>query len=158
MSKKKESERQDEAGGSTSLQKLLAEATRAEIESAETYRSLLDRDLPEETRSKLERLVAQEEEHEDELWNVLEDFFPETEVSLPERSTIEVPGEISQDASPEELIEEAMETELESEEFYRELIEEFEDQEIKRLLGFLASTEREHYEILKEELKKLRSN
>ncbi|MBS3765703.1 ferritin family protein [Candidatus Bipolaricaulota bacterium] len=158
MSKKKESERQDEAGGRTSLQKLLAEATRAEIESAATYRSLLDRDLPEETRSKLERLVEQEEEHEDKLWDILGDFFPEEEVTLPESSGIEDPGEVSQEASPEELIEKAMEAELDSEEFYRELIEEFEDQEIKRLLGFLASTEREHYEILKEELKKLRSS
>lgn len=155
MNKEKEPDENDRSSGKTSLQELLAEATRAEIESAETYRSLLDRDLPEDTRSKLERLVEQEEEHEEKLWDVLEDFFPEEEVTLPERSGIEDPGEVSQEASPEELIQKAMEAELDSEEFYRELIEEFEDQEVRRLLGFLASTEREHYEILKEELGKL---
>lgn len=48
-----------------------------------------------------------------------------------------------------------METERESEEFYGELAEEFEDEEIRRLLGFLASSEREHYHILEDELKKI---
>ena len=141
--------------GEATLQQLLARAIKTEIESAETYRALLDKELPEETRQKIKKLVAQEEEHEDNFSSVFEDFFPEDEIPLPERSDIEVMSEIPQNATPEQLIEKAFEIERESEKFYNDLIGEFEDREIKRLMGYLAANEREHYEILKEELTKL---
>ncbi|MBS3793224.1 hypothetical protein KGY77_11355, partial [Candidatus Bipolaricaulota bacterium] len=67
----------------------------------------------------------------------------------------EVMSEIPQDATPQQLIEKALETERESEKFYSDLVGEFEDREVKRLMGYLAANEREHYEILKEELTKL---
>ncbi len=138
-----------------SLKELLAKAIKSEIEAAETYRNLLEKDLPEETKPRIEKMVAQEEEHEENFWNILKDFFPEEDIPLPERSEIEVPSDVSEDLTSEELVKKAMETERESEEFYRELAEEFEDEEIRRLLGFLASSEREHYHVLKEELEKL---
>ena len=43
-----------------SLQELLGIAIKSEIEAAEIYRNLLNRDLPEETRKRLESLVEQE--------------------------------------------------------------------------------------------------
>lgn len=141
--------------GEVSLQQLLAKAIRSEIEAAETYRNLLEKDLPEETRPKIARLVTQEEEHEENFRSIFEDFFPNSEIPLPERSEIEVPSEIPQGVTPDEIIEKAMETEREAENFYSELIEEFEDNEVQRLLGYLAANEREHYEILKVQLNKL---
>lgn len=155
MSEEKESGSLDTSSDELSLQQLLAKAIKSEIEAAETYRMLLEKDLPEETRSKIERLVSQEEEHEENFWSIFEDFFPDGETPLPERSEIEVPSEIPQGATPEEVIEIAMETERESEEFYSGLIDEFDDREVKRLLAYLAANEREHYEILKVELNKL---
>ena len=155
MSEEKEPETLDTIDGEVTLQKLLTRAIKTEIESAETYRTLLDKDLPEETRQKIEKLVAQEEKHEDNFSSIFEDFFPEDEIHLPERSDIEILSEIPRGATPKQLIEKALETERESEKFYNDLIGEFEDREIQRLMGYLAANEREHYEILKEELTKL---
>lgn len=155
MREEKEPETFDTINGEVTLQQLLARAIKTEIESAETYRTLLEKDLPEETKQKIEKLVAQEEEHEDNFSSIFDDFFPEDEIPLPERSDIEVMSEIPQDATPQQLIEKALETERESEKFYSDLVGEFEDREVKRLMGYLAANEREHYEILKEELTKL---
>ncbi|MFW6104678.1 MAG: ferritin family protein [Candidatus Bipolaricaulota bacterium] len=138
-----------------SLQKLLAQAIKSEIEAAKTYRNLLDKNLPERARPKVKRLVTQEEEHEEKLRTIFEDFFPDEEIPLPERSGVEVPSEIARKGSPREIIEKAMETERESEKFYSELIGEFDDRDVRRLLGYLAANEREHYEILKVEREKL---
>lgn len=113
-----------------SLQELLAIAVRAEIEAAETYRELLKKDLSEETRNKLEDLVSQEESHEEEFWSILEDFYPEEEISLPENSGITNPVEISDKTSLDELFRAAMESEVKSEEFYKLMQEKFEDKEV----------------------------
>lgn len=155
MSEEKDSETSDTIDGEVTLQQLLAKAIKSEIESAETYRTLLDKDLPEETRQKIEKLVAREEEHEDNFSSIFTDFFPDEEIPLPERSDIEVMSEIPQDATPEQLIEKALEMERESEKFYNDLADKFDDQEVRRLMGYLAANEREHYEILKEELTNL---
>lgn len=155
MSEEEESGTLDVSESGVSLQHLLAQAVESEIEAAETYRNLLDKDLPERARPKVKRLVAQEEEHEENLRTIFEDFFPDEEISLPERSGIEVPPEIARSDNPREIIEKAMETERESENFYSELIDEFDEKEVRRLLGYLAANEREHYEILKVERDKL---
>lgn len=138
-----------------SIRELLGRAIKTEIEEAEIYRDLLEKDLLEETRSKVERFITQEEDHKEKLEATFDDFFPGEEIPLPDRSGIEIPKEISQQVAPKELMEKAMDAESDAEEFYREMIHEFEEKEVRRLLGFLASNEREHYEILKEELGKL---
>ncbi|MBS3792936.1 hypothetical protein KGY77_09885, partial [Candidatus Bipolaricaulota bacterium] len=130
MSEEKEPETFDTINGEVTLQRLLARAIKTEIESAETYRTLLEKDLSEETKQKIEKLVAQEEEHEDNFSSIFDDFFPEDEIPLPERSDIEVMSEIPQDATPQQLIEKALETERESEKFYSDLVGEFEDREV----------------------------
>ncbi len=137
------------------LQELLGVAVRAEIEAAEIYRNLLDRDLPEKTREKVESLVSQEENHEEEFWSIIEDFYPQDKISLPESSGLSNPVEIDEGVTLEKLFQTAMTSEKESEKFYQNLMERFEEKEVRRTLGFLAASEREHYEILKEELQKL---
>lgn len=57
------------------LKELLAKAIKSEIEAAETYRNLPEKDLPEETKPRMEKLVAQEEEHEENFRKILKDFF-----------------------------------------------------------------------------------
>lgn len=155
MSEEKEPETFETSEGLLTLQQLLATAIKTEVESAQAYRSLLDKDLPKETRSKIEELVSQEEEHEESFRSIFQDFFPRDKASLPQRSDIEASPDIPQAASPEKVMEKAMEMEREAEKFYSDLIDEFEDKEIRRLMGYLAANEREHYEILKEELSKL---
>lgn len=155
MREEEESATPDVSESGVSLQKLLAQAIKSEIEAAKTYRNLLDKNLTERVRPKVKRLVAQEEEHEENLRTIFEDFFPDEEITLPERSGIEVPPEIARSDSAKEIIEKAMETERETEKFYGELIGEFDDKEVRRLLGYLAANEREHYEILKIERDKL---
>ena len=155
MSSSEEEQNYDFSEEANSLQDLLGVAIRAEIEAAEIYRRLLNQDLPEETKQKVEMLVEQEEDHEETFWSIMKDFFPEEEITLPENSGITNPVEVAEDLSLEELFQTAMDSEKESEEFYNTLRERFEDEEAKRTLGFLAASEREHYEILKEELKKI---
>lgn len=155
MNEKREGDSFDLSSDDVSLQSLLGFAVKAEIESAETYRNLLNRDLPAETRTKVTRLVKQEEEHEEKFWSIFKDFFPDEEIDLPERADIENNVDIPDDITTRKLFEKAMEAERESEKFYSELADEFDDKEVRNLLGFLAANEREHYEILKEELRKL---
>ncbi|MEF8726410.1 MAG: ferritin family protein [Candidatus Bipolaricaulota bacterium] len=155
MSEEEDSATLDISESGVSLQGLLAQAIKSEIEAAKTYRNLLDKNLPERARPKVKRLVTQEEEHEEKLRTIFEDFFPDEEIPLPERSGVEVPSEIARINAPKEIIEKAMETERESEKFYSQLIKEFDDREVRRLLGYLAANEREHYEILKVERDKL---
>ncbi len=138
-----------------SLQELLGIAVKAEIEAADIYRNLLEKDLSEQTREKLEKLVLQEERHEKKFWSIIRDFYPEEEITLPEDSGITNPVEIDDNTSLEELFRIAMESEVESEKFYRSMREKFEDKEVKRTLGFLAASERGHYETLKDELNRL---
>ncbi|MEF8917379.1 MAG: ferritin family protein, partial [Candidatus Bipolaricaulota bacterium] len=136
-------------------QELLGRAIKTELEEAEVYRNLHEKYLPETTKATIERFVVQEEEHEEKLRSTFDDFFPGEEIPLPERSGIELPENISEKTTPKEIIKKAIEGERDAEEFYRELRDEFEDKEVRRLLGFLASNEREHYEILRVELNKL---
>jgi len=138
-----------------SLQELLGIAVRAEIEAANIYRNLLEKDLSEQTREKLEKLVLQEERHEKKFWSIIRDFYPEEEITLPEDSGITNPVEIDDSTSLEELFRIAMESEVESEKFYKSMREKFEDKEVRRTLGFLAASERGHYETLKDELNRL---
>lgn len=137
------------------LQELLGRAVKAEIEEAKIYRDLLQKNLPVNTRPIIEEFIVQEEEHEEKLRTTFDDFFPEEEIPLPRRSGIEIPENITIETTSREIIEKAIEAERDSEEFYRELIDEFEDKEVQNLLGYLASVEREHSEILKEELNKM---
>jgi rubrerythrin len=116
---------------------------------------LLKKNLPENTSSIIEEFKVQEEEHEEKLRSTFDDFFPDEEIPLPQRSGIEIPENVSRETTPREIIEKAIEAERDSEEFYRELIDEFEDKEVQNLLGFLASVEREHSEILRDELNKM---
>jgi len=134
-----------------SLQELLGVAIKSEVEAAEIYRKLSNRDLPEGTKEKVETLVEQEERHEETFWSIIDDFFPDEEVSIPDQSGISNPVELKDDITLDELFEIAMASERESESFYKELKERFEDPAVCRMLGFLAASEREHYEILKQE-------
>lgn len=155
MDEEKESSHFDLLNFEVPLQELLGRAVKTELEEAEIYRNLLEKDLPEKTVPVIKRFVTQEEDHEEKLRSTFDDFFPDEEIPLPERSGIEIPEKVSEETTAKEIIEKAIEAERDAEEFYRELIDEFEDKEVKRLLGFLASNEREHYEILRVELNKL---
>ncbi|MCF7876505.1 ferritin family protein [Candidatus Bipolaricaulota bacterium] len=156
MNREKDSSPFDLFNFEVSLQELLGRAVRTELEEADIYRNLLEKDLPDETAPIIERFITQEENHEEKLRSTFDDFFPDEEIPLPERSGVEVPEETSGETTPRKIIEEAIEAERNAEKFYRELIDEFEDKEVRRLLGFLASNEREHYEILRVELNKLK--
>ena len=143
----------------TTLQELLGRAVKTEIEEAEYYLDLLEKDILDETRPKIEKFIEEEkeheEEHEEELRSTFEDFYPEEGTPIPEGEMSEVPSEVSRKSTPKDLIEKAMYGERDAEKFYRELTDEFEKKEVRRLLGYLATREREHYEILAVELEKL---
>lgn len=138
-----------------SLQELLGRAVKTEIEEAEFYCDLLEKDLMEETRPKIERFVEEEEEHEEELRATFSGLYPGEEIPILEGAMLEVPLGVSRKSGSKDLMEKAMYGERDAEKFYRELTDEVEGKEVRRLLGYLATREREHYEILKVELKKL---
>ena len=157
MNPEKEEVPSDQINEELSLQELLGIAVRSEIEAADTYRNLVNRKLGKETKNKIERLVKQEEEHEKMFLSIFEDFFPDEKVNLPDKAEIENSAKISREASVEEIFVKAMQNERKSEKFYSDLRKKFEDKEIRRLLGFMAANEREHYEILKTELEKIKN-
>ncbi|MFB6291012.1 MAG: ferritin family protein [Candidatus Bipolaricaulia bacterium] len=141
------------------MPKLLGIAVKSEIEASEFYHSMLDRDLPGEARNKVEKLAAQEKKHEKTLRSIFKDFYPKKDIEFPESSGLHDfpfdPLGIDENRPLENLFQVAMKNEKESERFYGELRVKFDDEEVRRLLGFLAANEREHYEILRTELNKL---
>lgn len=155
MNEKKDPSNFDLLDFEAPLQNLLGKAIKTEMEEAEIYRDLLKQELIEGTRSTITRFVEQEEEHEEKLRGTFNDFFPDEQIPIPEGSWIEIPSDASRQPAPKEIIEKAIEAEKEAEQFYKSLMEEFDDEEVRRTLGFLAANEREHYEILKEEFNKL---
>jgi len=128
-------------------------AVRAEIEAAGIYRGLHGVVRNEALKQKLAFLAGEEDRHRMILERLFHDHFPERTLVVPaepKRPKKAVP--VDEATSVLELFRLAMAKEKEAEEYYRGAKVAAEDARSKRILDYLARTERSHYYMLQSEI------
>ena len=138
---------------------LLEVGIRSEIEAQRVYSKLMERDLPNSFRNKLDFLEKEEEGHEETLRSIFNELYPNDEPDLPDESSAPVPKiDFDESDSVSDILEDAMKSEIDSEEFYRDLSKEFdEDSKEYKLLDYLSRMEKGHYEILRNQLDSIKT-
>ncbi len=138
---------------------LLEIGIKSEIAAQEAYGKLIERDLPKSFENKLVFLQREEEGHEETLRGIFEELYPDEEPDLPSESVVPMPEiEFDEGDSVSDILEAAMKSEIESEEFYRDLSREFdEDSKEFKLLDYLSRMERGHYEIIRNQLDSIKT-
>jgi len=137
---------------SLSLDKLLIIAIKAEIEAQKTYSALAEMASSFILKEKLTFLAGEEEKHETILRGIFDKHFTGKEPRIGDKSTAPRP-EIDLDTNEpiSELLYQAMQTELEAEEFYKTFAKKFVDFKVRKMLTYLARVEHGHYQMLKGE-------
>lgn len=128
-------------------------AIRAEIDAAEIYRGLAGLVRNEALKQKLDFLAREEDRHKAILERLFKDHFPGRPLLVPEagrKPKKSVP--VDEAASVLALFQLAMAKEKEAEEYYRAAKAEAEDAQSRRILDYLARTERSHYYMLRSEI------
>jgi rubrerythrin len=135
------------------LDDLLLAAIKSEVESRTVYEKLADIVENAYLKDRLTFLAGEEKRHRLFIEGIFEKEFPGEEIVLPEKTPVplpvmKMPGE---NTLMSEVVESAMEAEKASNEFYKGLVESFDDQEIKKTLLYFAAMEMNHYRILEAE-------
>lgn len=128
-------------------------AIRAEIDAAEIYRGLRDIVRNEALREKLNFLAREEDRHKAILERLFKDHFPGRNLIVPasgRKPKKAVP--VDEAASVLDLFKLAMAKEKEAEDYYRGAKTAAEDAQVRRILDYLARTERSHYFMLRSEI------
>lgn len=138
------------------LDMLLAVAIEAEIESQRVYRHLARRSNRFMLRDRFNFLVQEEAKHETFLREVFGKTFPHRDLDIPERMSVRLPKvRYSDDTPASEIIEQAMEAERATEDYYlsmADLLAPEGNDELVKGLKYLANVERSHYHVLESEL------
>ncbi len=135
----------------TSLE-ILQKAIKSEVEAFQFYNKLQEVVENKVLKKKLNFLKREEKKHEKLLRNIFKNQFPKEKIKLPKKGFTPLPTiEKIEKLSLESLLEAAMEAEEISEKFYRENSILINDENSKRLLIYLSSMEKSHYQILKTE-------
>jgi rubrerythrin len=141
---------------SGSLEEIMVKAIKLEVEASNNYEAFLKLPLSDPLRKKIKRLKFQEEQHENTFRSIFNDFFPNREPELPKKSGLSSYSfEVTRDSELVDVLAGAKHSEKEFELFYDNLIAKFNDKHVRSLIGFLAASEREHYEILRAEISNL---
>lgn len=144
------------------LKEVLENGIRSEIEAQDVYNDISEVGVPTILKNKLKFIINEEKEHERILRSIFNSYFPDEDPKLPEESIKPSPSIDENIDSVEKLFEQAMESEKDSQEFYRELAESLREQKSKisdfneepeKIARYLAQMERGHYHIFKNELK-----
>ncbi|MEO0097472.1 MAG: ferritin family protein [candidate division WOR-3 bacterium] len=131
---------------------ILQKAIKSEIEAYQFYNKLEKVAENKVLEKKLNFLKKEEKKHERLLRNIFKNQFPKEKIKLPEKGFTPLPAiDMIEKLSLESLLEAAMEAEEASEKFYRENSILINDENSKRLLIYLSSMEKSHYQILKTE-------
>jgi len=131
---------------------ILPKAIKSEIEAYQFYDQLEKIVETNILKKKLNFLKGEEKKHEKLLRKIFKTNFPKEKIILPEKGFVPLPAiDMIKKLSLEALLEAAMEAEEASEKFYRENSIAITDENSKRLLIYLASMEKSHYQILKTE-------
>ncbi len=145
--------------GDVSFNDLLRTAVKSEIESQEVYNYLVQNTDNFVIKNRFKFLVSEEEKHEEFVRDLYKEKNPSEELEVPEKSPVPMPFvKYDENTDETEIIEQAMESEMASRDFYKKVAEKAKDVNFetnpRKLLNYLADMEENHYEILKGELER----
>ncbi|MGD2248055.1 MAG: ferritin family protein [Candidatus Methanofastidiosia archaeon] len=135
------------------LEDLLLAALKSEAESKDVYATLADRVKNAILKRRLQFLADEEEKHREFVQAVYKKNFPQKKVKLPKETPVPLPTlKIPDESVPlSTVFDTAMEAELASRDFYKGLVNHFEDASIQQTLQYFSAMEMTHYTILKAE-------
>lgn len=136
------------------LDELILVAIKSEIESEEVYSYIVKRVKNAILKDRMKWLAREEIKHKVFLESLYQNKFGKETIILPEKTIVPIPHiTIESENQPiSSILEQTMDAELFSKEFYAALIDRFEDKEVKKMLKLLSNMESEHYAILKSEV------
>ncbi|MFP4000867.1 MAG: ferritin family protein [Candidatus Natronoplasma sp.] len=142
--------------GDLSFEEMLKGAVKAEINAREVYEHMAGRVNNFVMSERFEFLAGEEKKHEGFLRNIYEKTGKEDDIEIPEETAVPLPYiRYGDDVEESEIIEQAMDAEIASRDFYQMMAKKAENAGLqknpKKLLEYLAGMEQNHYEILKEE-------
>lgn len=139
-----------------SIQMLFLAAVKAEKEAAEVYSDLKDEFQDEFLQNRLDFLIKEEGHHERILLGMFKELYPDEEIVLPKRSPVPTP-DIDEDVEEEEeLLRDAMDTEIWASKYYKSFSNRFdEDSKMNKTLKYLSNMERGHFKMFQTELEKI---
>lgn len=138
------------------IKELLEQGIQSEINSQNVYKSVAKERHSYSLSGKLRFLIEEEREHEKTLRRFFKERFPDETPDIPQEVLKPAPDVDVESDSLGELLEEAMESEKESMDFYEELADRFEDEDKQQLARYLANMEEGHYQLLEHELETMK--
>ncbi len=144
-----------------SFEEMLKGAVKAEINAKEVYEHMAGRVDNFVMTERFEFLAGEEEKHEGFLRDIYEKVVSRKEIDLEDQTPVPLPYiDYGENMDESEIIEQAMDAEIASRDFYKKMAERADDEGLqknpKKLLIYLAGMEQNHYEILKEELDRMK--
>jgi len=147
---------EDNDGKIVSTEKVDVLAWNEKIENNKQFDNEKKKRLLKEFEEKIKNIVKNEKNHEKTIRNIFADWYPEEDPQPVEKS-VSIEGQIKSESKDlVDLLEKAIEDERNAEGIYSELGERMQDKPESRILQYLAFMEREHSEILKDELERLK--
>ena len=138
----------------TSLKDILAMAVRSEIDSYEVYSDLSRRFSNPLLKEKFRWLATEESQHKKTVESLFDRLFHGEELEVPDEPVEELFKRIEVKPSPTlvDILNQAMESEKKSEDFYARLAEEVREEHPKKVLVYLSKVEHSHLKMLEGEL------
>ncbi len=136
------------------LEDILSIALESEIDAQQLYKKIKKINSDDTIRTIVDGLIDDEKSHEERIRSMFVDFFPEKNIEDVEVEK-DFSGEIEikdEHYGVNELLEEAIEKEKKSSEFYETMSEQVDKKAVSNLLSYLAYIENEHRSLLKREL------
>jgi len=135
------------------LKDLILTTIKSEIDSRDIYLRLRDRVKNFVLKNKFEFLSQEEEKHRVFFEKLFEATFLGEKMVIPDHTPVPLPMVEIKDENQRisEILEMAMEAEKKASEFYKSLIEKFEDEKIKKMLEYISTVEMSHYHLLEVE-------
>ncbi len=147
--------------GELSFEEMLEGAVKAEINAREVYEHMAERVDNFVMTERFEFLAGEEEKHEGFLRDIYENVVSKGDIDPNEETPVPLPYiKYGKDKDESEIIEQAMDAEIASRDFYRKMAQEAEnvglEKNPKKLFDYLAGMEQNHYEILKAEMERMK--
>lgn len=141
------------------FEELLKAAAKAEVNAREVYEYISNKSGNFVMKDRFNFLANEEQKHEEFIRDLYEKRNNE-DLEIPDETPVPIPFiSFGEDTDESELIEQAMEAEVASRDFYRDIAKKADTKENKEavnLLNYLADMEQNHYDILKSELDRIK--
>jgi rubrerythrin len=139
--------------GHASLKDLLGIAVRSEIDSHQTYTDLSRRFSNPLLKEKFQWLAYEESQHREILEHLFDRLFHGDELVVPDKPIEELSKriEVTPSSTLVDILNQAMESERRSEDFYARLAGEVREDQPKKILIYLSRVEHSHLKMLEGE-------